>query len=198
MKKIDILTEYDSSFVAQLKKGNRQAFNQLFRACFSKLYHFANAIVCNPSLAQDIVQEFFVTLWSKRQQLDASQSLTNYLFVSVRNSCFTHLKRQQRYASLDELLQQPLSTDYQPEEENPRFHLLWKAIENLPLQQKIIFKLIVVEDYSYKEVANHLDLSVNTIKTQLQRACRKLKEVLPPSHFFLLILLNRLTTDNLK
>lgn len=184
--------EYDQQFVARLKKGDKTAFNELFNSVFSKLYHFANAIICNPSLAQDIVQELFVTLWTKRERLDESQSLTSYLYVSIRNSCYTHLHRQQRYTPIEDLLNQALPADYLPEDEDPRNRILWEAIENLPLQQKIIFKLIVVEEYSYKEVAARLDISVNTIKTQMQRACRRLKETLPPSHFFLLVIINRL------
>lgn len=192
MRESIVTYENSQQFISRLKQGDRQAFNELFKSSFSKLYHFADAIVANSSLAQDIVQELFVTLWTKRNNLDESQSLTNYLYVSVRNSCYTSLNKQQRYTSLEELLNQPLPADYFPESEDPRNQILWNAVENLPLQQKIIFKLIVVEEYSYKEVSNKLDISVNTIKTQIQRACKRLKETLPPSHFFLLILLNKL------
>lgn len=192
MQKLIATYENSQEFIGRLKQGDKQAFNELFKGSFSKLYHFANAIVTNPSLAQDIVQELFVTLWTKREHLDESQSLTNYLYVSVRNSCYTYLSKQKRYTSLEELLNHPLPADNPPESEDPRNQILWDAIENLPLQQKIIFKLIVVEEYSYKEVGSKLDISVNTIKTQIQRACKRLKETLPPSHFFLLILLNRL------
>lgn len=192
MEKNTATYEDNEQFIIRLKKGDRAAFSKLFRSDFSKLYHFANAILGNPALAKDIVQELFVTLWTRREHLDESHSLSNYLYVSIRNSCYTHLSRQQRYTPIETLINQNTTPDTPPEDEDPRSHILWNAIENLPLQQKIIFKLIVIEEYPYKEVAAKLDISVNTIKTQMQRACKRLKETLPPSHFFLLVILHNL------
>lgn len=178
----------ERQFILRLKKGERNAFDELFRAQFSGLYRFANAIVCNPFRAKDIVQEIFANLWDRRNRLDESGSLTNYLYVAVRNRSYTVVSREQRYMSLDKLSTASVYPETYVCEENIQKNVLWEAIEGLPLQQKIILKLIVVEDYSYKEVALRLDISVNTVKTQIRRASEKLKKCLPPLEFFLFVL----------
>lgn len=177
---------YSEKFILRLKKGEEKAFNDLFKANFSKLYHFANTIIGNPSRAKDIVQELFVSLWTKPMLLDEKQSLENYLYVSIRNSCYTYLRRQQHHIPLDESMDNAIPSDTAIHIEDAQTLVLWNAVESLPLQQKIIFKLLVVEECSYKETASRLGISVNTVKTQMQRACKHLKQTLPPLQFFLL------------
>ena len=175
----------NAQFIARLKNGDQSAYDDLFHTHYLKLFHFAYAIVNDKSTAQDIIQEIFTTLWSNRKELDTTQNVISYLYVSIRNRCYSFITRRHPSTPIEEINDSIQTPDLSPDE-NIKSPIIWNAIESLPLQQKIIFKLIVIEEYTYKEAAEKLDITINTIKTQMQRACKHLRKVLPPSHFFLL------------
>lgn len=173
------LTPYENEkLVRELKQEKPEAFRLLYKIYFSGLFHFANSILSNESVAKDIVQELFVTVWDKRKNLNEKSAIDSYLYVAVRNSCYTYLKRKVHHLDIETLKTCSIPAEMPPEIEDPEDRLLWSAVESLPLQCKLVFKLIVIEEYSYKEVAAKLDISVNTVKTQMSRACRTLREKL--------------------
>lgn len=69
---------------------------------------------------------------------------------------------------------------------------LWGEIDKLPFQCKIVFKLVVLEEMKYKEVADSLSLSVNTVKTQMKIAYKTLRENLRQEQFSLLLILSKI------
>jgi len=73
--------------------------------------------------------------------------------------------------------------------ETPELNRLWGEIENLPLQCKVVFKLVILEDMKYKDVADSLGISVNTVKTQMKIAYKTLREKLKQEQFSLLLFL---------
>lgn len=173
------LSPYENErLVRELKQEKPEAFKLLFQTYFTGLYHFANSIVNNESVAKDIVQELFVTVWDKRKNLNENSAIDHYLYVAVRNSCYTYLKREVHHLNIETIQNCSIPSEMPEDLENPEDQLLWNAVENLPLQCKMVFKLIVIEEYSYKEVAKRLEISVNTVKTQMSRACRTLREKL--------------------
>ena len=173
----------------ELKEGTEVAFDYLFRTRYKNLCRFAATFVIHFDVAEDIVQEVFEKIWKKNTRIDEGESIDSYLFVAVRNACFTFLKNKRERVDL-EVVKQNLET---PEEviefDTPELNRLWKEIDNLPVQCKIVFKLVVLEDMKYKDVANSLDISVNTVKTQMKIAYKTLREKLRQDQFFLLLLL---------
>lgn len=173
----------------ELKEGKEVAFDYLFRTRYKNLCRFAATFVIHFDVAEDIVQEVFEKIWKKNTRIDEGESIDSYLFVAVRNACFTFLKNKRERVDL-KVVKQNLET---PEEviefDTPELNRLWKEIDNLPVQCKIVFKLVVLEDMKYKDVANSLDISVNTVKTQMKIAYKTLREKLRQDQFFLLLLL---------
>ena len=173
----------------ELKEGKEVAFDYLFRTRYKNLCRFAATFVIHFDVAEDIVQEVFEKIWKKNTRIDEGESIDSYLFVAVRNACFTFLKNKRERVDLG-VVKQNLET---PEEviefDTPELNRLWKEIDNLPVQCKIVFKLVVLEDMKYKDVANSLDISVNTVKTQMKIAYKTLREKLRQDQFFLLLLL---------
>ena len=186
MMNIDIQS---AEFIQCLERGEQDAFQRVFEMYHKPLCFFATRIVRDDSEAEDIVQEVFEKIWKKNTRIDEGESIDSYLFVAVRNACFTFLKNKRERVDL-EVVKQNLET---PEEviefDTPELNRLWKEIDNLPVQCKIVFKLVVLEDMKYKDVANSLDISVNTVKTQMKIAYKTLREKLRQDQFFLLLLL---------
>ena len=95
---IEILTR-------ELKEGKEVAFDYLFRTRYKKLCRFAATFVVQFDVAEDIVQEVFEKIWKRTTQIDEGESIDSYLFVAVRNACFTFLKNKQERVDLEDVKQ---------------------------------------------------------------------------------------------
>ncbi|MDR2414177.1 MAG: RNA polymerase sigma-70 factor [Odoribacteraceae bacterium] len=160
----------------RLKQGSASAFDYFFRTRHERACRFAVAIVNDTAAAEDIVQEVFSAIWTRARWLDERKPVDNYLFISVRNACLNYLRDKKPRAEIDEAAREE-SPDESPDDD-PRIERARRAIERLPSRCKLIFKLVVWEEMSYRDVANRLDLSLNTVKTQIKIAYRTLREEL--------------------
>lgn len=176
-------------FIKELKAGKESAFDSLFRGRYKDLCRFAWSFVGDYSVAEDIVQELFSTIWRKREAIDERQSVDSYLYVSVRNACYTYLKTKKQNVELAALMDEVIIPEIEYITESPVLRVLWNTVEALPLQCKVIFKLVVLEDMKYQEVAERMDISVNSVKTQMKIAYRELRGKLDKKQMILLFLL---------
>ena len=172
-----------------LKAGKETAFDFLFRTRYKNLCRFAATFVVHFDVAEDIVQEIFEKIWQKSARIVEGESIDSYLFVAVRNACFTYLKNKRERVDLEALKQELEAPEEIIEFESAELNHLWAEIEKLPLQCKTVFKLVVLEDMKYKEVAEALDISMNTVKTQVKIAYKTLRESLQKGQFSLILLL---------
>jgi RNA polymerase sigma-70 factor (ECF subfamily) len=197
----------DNELLLHIKNDNQSAFEVIFLRYYSGLCSYASTILADRDNSEEIVQDTFVKFWENRNQLEINNSLKAYLYRTVHNQCLNQIEskkirdlysknQMQAYEkSLTEII--PFSNDYpianliaQELEEK-----IQKSIETLPEQCKEVFLLIRIQKKSYQEVAQKLNISVNTVKTQMQRAVFKLKdmlqEYLPVIFIFLQISLMR-------
>ena len=172
-----------------LKAGKEAAFDFLFRTRYKNLCRFAATFVVHFDVAEDIVQEIFEKIWQKSARIAEGESIDSYLFVATRNACFTFLKDRRERVDLEGLKQELEAPEEVVEFESAELNRLWGEIEKLPLQCKTVFKLVVLEDMKYREVAEALDISVNTVKTQVKIAYKTLRESLQRGQFTLFLLL---------
>ncbi len=172
-----------------LKAGEEAAFDFLFRTRYKNLCRFAAAFVVHFDVAEDIVQEIFEKIWQKSARIAEGESIDSYLFVATRNACFTFLKDRRERVDLERVKQELEAPEEVVEFESAELNRLWGEIEKLPLQCKTVFKLVVLEDMKYREVAEALDISVNTVKTQVKIAYKTLRESLQRGQFTLFLLL---------
>ena len=181
---IEILTR-------ELKEGKEAAFDYLFRTRYKNLCRFAATFVVQFDVAEDIVQEVFEKIWKKSTRIDERASIDSYLFVAVR----TFLKNKRECVDLEDVKQNLKISEEVVEFETPELNRLWGEIENLPLQCKVVFKLVILEDMKYKDVADSLEISVNTVKTQMKIAYKTLREKLKQEQFSLLLFLFAIKED---
>ena len=179
-------TQDDSFFLNQLKKGEEQAFKQLFDTYYRQLVAYANKYVADVDLSRGIVQDLFVVLYEKRDEINIHTSLKSHLYQSVRNRCLNFIKRdkmkQQHHQrildSFDDFSEQFDNIEY-IELEN----LISKVVENLPTQCKKIFKMNRFEGISNQNIADDLNLSKRTVETQISKALKIIKIELKKSGF---------------
>ena len=170
-------------FESICQKDDSKSFEELFKLFYERLLNFCIHYISNRESAEEIVSNVFLKVWIKRKELSHVQNVETYLFISVKNASLNYIKEFSNYrvAYLDETGSHQLINTHNPEKELERKELIFKmnqAIETLPQQCKIIFRLIKEEGLKYKEVAQILEISPRTVETQLVRAMQKLDKIL--------------------
>jgi len=160
-----------------------KAFESLYYALFNKLIKFCIYYTRHREAAEEIVSEIFVKCWNNRKTLTDIEYPETYLFVAVKNQSLKHNKK---YSSIhfieiedsDEALLVDMADPSALMERKELHHRLDQAIETLPMQAKMVFRLIKENGLRYKEVAEILEISPRTVQTQLFRAIAKLRLLL--------------------
>jgi RNA polymerase sigma-70 factor, ECF subfamily len=172
-----------------LKEGDEEAFELIFHQFFDGLCLFSKNITKNHDVAQEIVEEVFVTVWINCKINPVTTSVKSYLYQSVYNNSLKYISRLRKdvislddpdYLFNDRSLIEPLTPDY------PVANLIARELEekaeqvirSLPGQCQQIYLLNRNEDLKYHEIAERLNISVGTVKTQMSRAFAKLREEL--------------------
>jgi len=175
----------DEKYLQLFISGSEDAFDAIFKRYYEGLLQFAKVLLPYPTdEAEDIVAEMFCTLWHSRRQIAISTTLSAYLYVSVRNRVFDYYRKRKAIFSLSEdvLVETPVEDHQQPDHQ-----LMYKdvtsqiqqLITQLPPQMQLVFKMHRYEGFSYDEIADLLNISVNSVKTHMFRALKILKTAYP-------------------
>lgn len=176
-------------YIKSLREGNEEVFEFLFRKYFLKLCLYAHHYVRDNKVAEEIVEEFFVYLWDNHENIHIESNLSGYFFKSVHNRCLKYLRHEKikrnfskegSYVFTERELLEPIS------EQIPEAYLAAKELEHtiidalntLPDQCRKVFELSRYEDLSYQEIADKMNISINTVKTHMKRALSTLKDAL--------------------
>ena len=160
--------------------GDEEAFSSLFRTYYELLYQFAGRYSRDPQSAESIVQDVFVKLWEKRESLQIRSNVKSYLYTAVRNHALNVIKREARMTNED-AFDLHESADRSPEEtlvDKETAEAVQHAVEQLAPQCRHVYTLKRYDGLSYIEIAEVLNVSVNTVKTQMKRAIKSLKRQL--------------------
>ncbi len=156
--------------------ADRKQFKAVFTRYNTPLVVYLCKYVLDTAIAEDIVQELFCELWTKRRKLEIATNIRAFLFRSARNAAINYLTRQKKM-TVELSRQMENEMVFQEDLETiERDRKLYEMIERLPEQRKKIFKMVFFEELRYREVALRLNISVNTVKTQMGRALTELRE----------------------
>jgi RNA polymerase sigma-70 factor (ECF subfamily) len=167
----------DFKYVKGIRTSDPTAFTSLFRKYYEPLYRFAIRFVKDTQTAENIVQDVFVKLWEKRERWIVQSSVKAYLYTAVKNHSLNYLKHQKSVLSIDEVSIKQVYNVSSPEEvliENEIVEAVQIAIEKLPRQCRRIYQMKRYDGLKYSEIADALNVSINTVKTQMKRALKAL------------------------
>lgn len=170
-----------------------------FKIFFEAHYHAASLValryVEDFSIAEDLTQDVFVSIWNRRKEINLKSGLKNYLFSAVRKSAIKYAQRKKgntislnEQIGFDVIEDDSLGNNYSEEELAVS---VYNAIEKLPPKCRRVFKLAYFDQLSYKEIAAELEISVNTVKSQITQAYKALRMELEPVVFNLFFLSGR-------
>ena len=158
--------------------AQHHSFEVLFRRFQPVLVQYACTILRSEEEARGIVQEVFLNVWRKKEQLNFDDNLKPYLFRAVRNHSLNRVQRNKIDANpLDENLPAPADPAHDDEAERAsKIQQIHRQVSLLPDQCREIFMMSRLEGLSHAEIAQILDLSTKTIENQIGIALRKIRQ----------------------
>lgn len=164
----------------KLRKGDEAAFIKIYNQYRSKIYTYAYQLCKSSDIAEEIVQEVFIKIWQKREQLNLELSFNAYIKKITLNHVLNYLKKAARERALQEQISHTIETSSNRTED----HILEKelrqiydeAIARLPQQKKIIYQLCRLQELSHDEIALKLNISKNTVKNHMVEASRSIRD----------------------
>jgi len=180
----------------RIKENDVKALEMAFNKFYGPLCLYANQVVNSDEIAQEIVSDLFLKIWEKREYIEITHCLCSYLYRSVQNASLDYLKssksvERKRWIEINEQINMIIGDDEEyilnklalADVEND----VYAAINQLPKQCREIFCLSRFESLTYIEIANRLNLSINTVKTQICRALDFLRNHLKEYIKFIII-----------
>ncbi|MGQ8335651.1 RNA polymerase sigma-70 factor [Sunxiuqinia sp. A32] len=171
----------DKELYFELKGGDEHALEILFHKYYASLCLYALQFLEDEEKAEEFVQDMFVKIWTKREELNIETSFKQYLLRSIKNQCINyiqHLKIRQKYA-------QKVKDELKQESDSPSFYMefglaekIENSIDSLPEKRKAIFKMSREDGLKYREIADKLGISVKTVEVQMGLALKQLREML--------------------
>lgn len=168
----------DTQILELFSINEQTAFRRLFDRYYMSLCVYSVQLTDSFEQSEDLVQDVLLRFWEKRVFESVSVSLRSYLYTAVRNEALQYLRRE-RLLSTEQLT--GVEVDI-PEEEYSEAELselkarLKVALDKLPPQEYLAIKSVILEKRRYKEAAEYLGISVNTLKTHLSRALKSLRK----------------------
>lgn len=167
----------DYELIRQLKKGQITAFNELFYAYSSRLYHFAFGYLKSKEEAEELVQEIFSKIWEKRAQLDEELSFKSYLFTITFNAIRKHFRSQaylNRYFNY--INSNPHENAASEDVDYASLKMLVdKLVDSMPEKRKVVFIKSRYEGKNAKEIAEEMAISKSTVENHLNQALKFLR-----------------------
>ncbi len=184
---MSVYSKYDDHILLNLlKEDNQSAYTEIFERYSKILVNHAYKMLGNQDEANDVVQEVFLSIWNKRQELTVTGSLSSYLYKATKNrilNLIAHEKVVSRYAdSISNFIENNYVVADSTLREEELEALIAKEIDLLPEKMREVFLLRKVEELSYEEIALKLNITDKTAKQQVYNSLkilrRKLKSLL--------------------
>jgi len=162
-----------------IRRKDLRAFEQYYKEEHRRFFLLACQYVQDPQVALTIVNDVFLLLWTKAEEITIQTTLGGYIYRAVVNRCINHLEKEKRnvpvlYAAVSETA---ATTETRPLEELELQMLLLRAIDQLPEQCRKVFTLSRFEKLKQQEIAGRLGISIKTVKSHLTVALKRLHRV---------------------
>jgi len=171
------MSKQQKVFDREISLYKEVVFKQLFHKYFPRVCIYAASIIKDDAVATDIAQDVFIRLWEKRLSFQTIQSFKAYLYNSVKNTCFNYLRDKKESSSIEHL------GDITSKDHNIEFLImeaelsakLFEAIMKLPQARREVM-LLRINGMTIEDIADELNISLNTVKTHKKLAHKQLRQ----------------------
>lgn len=186
----------EKGYIEAASRGDEQAFESLFLHYFPRIKGFISGILQNEEEAEDISQDIFVSMWQNREKLNEIENLNAYLFRVAKNTVFRHIERSLLFRDYLQLQTENASFAHDNNEsiEEELYakeleYLIAIAVEKMPPQRKLIYKMSREEGLSNDEIAKRLVISKRTVENHLTLALSDIRKLIV---FFIITYFNNI------
>ena len=167
----------DPELIELCRNGSYQAFSELYVRYKDKLLYYCKQYLKDEAEAENIVQDIFMQLWETRDSLNITSSLGGYLFGAARNHILKMLRQldvHARYAQHILIKTQELTSEMEDAIIGKDYTaFLNRLIDSLPPMQKEVFRLNRIEELTYQEISDLLQISVENVRKHISLAAKK-------------------------
>ena len=170
-------SEIDKKILLLYAENKEMGFHLLYNTYYLPLCIYSIKISNSIEDSKDIVQNFFINFWVNDVHLRIKGELHNYLYGAIYKATLRKLeeKRFLPLEDMEEVSYSPIDEHYDEEDIRQKHRMLQAAIDNLPAKERECIYKIIYDRKSYQETADELGLSINTVKTHMQRAIKQLR-----------------------
>ena len=167
---------------SKLKKGNKQALEQIYREHIDLLYRYGHRFSNNNQLVEDCIQDLFVELWNNRTGLSQTDSIKPYLLTSIRRKIIKAVDKEKKWVSTDEYEHIPFDCEIAIDErivalehKEELSNQLKKAFEGLSKRQKEAVYLKYYAGLDYEDIGQVMDIGYQSLRNLVSGALKKMK-----------------------
>lgn len=169
-----------SELAAKIRNGNHAAFRSFFETYHQALFQFLLSRKVDPATAEDLIQQAFVYIWENRSNIDPTKSLRAYLFKIAYTRMLNHIRDHKKFDDSKESVT-IRETNHTPEDAARAEDLrraIQHAIDEMPEKRGLVFEFCFIQEFTYKEAAKTLDVSVKTIENHMALALKDIRAAL--------------------
>jgi len=188
--------------ILQLQQGSEQAFTLLYDKYSKQLYRNILRLTKDEDVAEELLQDLFLKIWESRENINPEKSFKSFLYKVAENMVYAHIRKIAKDNRLiDKLVISYVDIDTNAEDliiSKENQDLLHKAIAHLPPQRKQVYMLCKLEGKSYEEVSSELGISTSTIRNQIVKANKAVKQYFVLNQDIAIILITSHILTHLK
>lgn len=175
--------EVEAALLRRIAARDRKAFEALYHAYYRRLFSYLFKMTRRPDLAEEVLDDVMLVVWSGAAGFDGRSRPSTWIFGIAYHKALKALARQERHkAEAEEKIAEEPADHEGPEGLLARREVadvLERALRILSLEQRTVVELTYYHGFSYQEIAEIMSCPVNTVKTRMFHARRRLKELLP-------------------
>jgi RNA polymerase sigma-70 factor (ECF subfamily) len=172
----------DEEMMKEIRAGNMLAFDALYRKYSRRLYKFSYSILKSTQEAENNIQDVFLNLWLNRTKIEKSSSVKYYVFTIAYNSAISIIRKKAKETQFIEYVKTLQDFTQEPVDLQIEYHELDEKLDEiinaLPGRQKEVYLLHRVEGLKYAEIAERMNISINTIENHMSRALKTIRKKL--------------------
>ena len=170
-------SEIEMALLDRIVRGDRAAFEDLYRLYHPRLTRFLLNLIRRPTLVEEVLNDTMMVVWDRADSFNGASKLSTWIFAIAYRKAMKGLKRQDE-AVEDKDSENRVSQDASPEDESSRHRinaLLMRAMDELSPAHRAVVDLTYFHELGYREIATILECPVDTVKTRMFHARRHLR-----------------------
>lgn len=171
------MLQSDKNILDLVRRDKVAGIRQLFHRYYRPLVLYAEEYLRDQAVAEDVVQELFVKLWEEDHLLKiANDSLGAYLYSAVRNRCYSYIRQKDVLRGTKELENVDIPVEWVVDVDEERMDRVMKEIEKLSERTRQVVECVMLRNLKYREAAEELGISINTVKFLLKEGTKRLRD----------------------